>query len=129
MARQHGYIAMIPVFIPVEKNNLANQVAAGRALSEVVHTRDLSAIMALPGIRFHPPRPGKDIITRYTSVPVEGEAEQAGDPNPDVAQQVSEGENGPVFETVEAETTETAEADPTPDEADAVTTKGRRRSA
>lgn len=124
MARQHGYIAMIPVFIPVEKNNLANQVAAGRALSEVVHTRDLSAIMALPGIRFHPPRPGKDIITRYTSVPVEGEAEQAVLPGVE-ADASSEGD-----ETNEtAETTETYEAESTPDEADAVTTKGRRRSA
>jgi len=123
MARQHGYIAMIPVFIPVEKNNLANQVAAGRALSEVVHTRDLSAIMALPGIRFHPPRPGKDIITRYTSVPVEGEAEQAALPGVEVD---ASSESDEAYASENAEATE---APPASDEDDAVTTKGRRRSA
>ena len=126
MARQHGYIAMIPVFIPVEKNNLANQVAAGRALSEVVHTRDLSAIMALPGIRFHPPRPGKDIITRYTSVPVEGEAEQAALPGVETDAS-SESDEADASESAEA--IDLAEVEPASDEADAVTTKGRRRSA
>jgi len=127
MARQHGYIAMIPVFIPVEKNNLANQVAAGRALSEVVHTRDLSAIMALPGIRFHPPRPGKDIITRYTSVPVEGEAaNEAPAENDKHYADLDNAET--VAETMDEETPSEAR-EQAESEADAVTTKGRRRSA
>lgn len=82
--REHGYIALIPVFIPVDKKNLESQIRAGTVLHEAVQTHDLASIMALPGIRFHAPRNGRDINTRWTSVegveePAPGAAEEQAD--------------------------------------------------
>jgi len=115
---------MIPVFIPVEKKDLANQIQAATVLHTAVQTRDLASIMALPGIRFHPPRSGKDIITRWTSV--ETEPVPATDAEVEAAEQHIADEAAESDEHHAAlDDAEAVEAD----DADAVTTKGRRRSA
>lgn len=80
--REHGYIALVPVFIPVPKNDLPNQIAAATALHEATRSGSLDQIMALPGVRLHV-KPGKDIVNRWTSVQVaeagEAEADTTGE--------------------------------------------------
>lgn len=67
--REDGYIAQVPVFIPVDKKNVENQIAVLQALMQAGRGGGLDEIMALPGIRLHL-NPGKDILSRWTSVPV-----------------------------------------------------------
>ena len=126
MARQQVYIAMIPVFIPVPKNDLKHQVEVGRALAEVIDTKDLSTIISLPGARFHPPKAGKDIITRWTSV--EAPADAADEP---VDVEAVTGEDTGEVAPVEYDGDLSGELyDTTPDEPiqqDEATTTGRRR--
>ena len=80
MARQHGYFVLIPAFIPVDKKSLQNQIQTGTVIHEAAQTQDLSAILALPGIRYHAQkgRDGgvKEMAARWGSVEVEA-AEEA----------------------------------------------------
>lgn len=123
--REYGYTAIVPVFIPVDKNNTQNQIDILRALMEAGRGGTLEAITSLPGVRLAV-KPGKDIMNRYGSVPVV-EAE---------AQEVSENPNfAPADETNEvaapdAELMSQAAYNETTDEpaADEVNTTGRRRA-
>lgn len=128
MARQHGYFILIPAFIPVDKKSLQNQIQTGTVIHEAAQTQDLAAIMALPGIRYHASkaRDGavKEMAARWGSVEVEAEAPGEENPNPGTEQRIVEGNEGPVFETIEAQEEAATEA-----EVDAVTTTGRRSRA
>lgn len=90
--REHGYIALIPVFIPVQKNDLPAQIAAATALHEASTSGSLEQIMALDSVRLHV-KPGGDIKSRWTSVQIaemgEAETEQTTEES---AQEVAEDE-------------------------------------
>jgi len=128
MARQQGYIAMIPVFIPVPKNDLKHQVEVGRALAEVIDTKDLSTIISLPGARFHPPKAGKDIITRWTSVEAPaGAADEPNEADTGTGEDIEEVEQ-PVYQAnLDADASGRPYDEPAPVEQDEATTTGRRR--
>lgn len=118
--REHGYIALVPVFIPVPKNDLPNQIAAATALHEATRSGSLEQIMSLPGVRLHV-KPGKDIVNRWTSVQVaeagEAEPEQTAE---ETAQEVAEDE------AYSAQPADETSGEPAPDPE---TTTGRRRRA
>jgi len=128
MARQHGYFVLIPAFIPVDKKSLQNQIQTGTVIHEAAQTQDLASILALPGIRYHAQkgRDGgvKEMAARWGSVEVEAEAPGEENPSPGTEQRIVESNDGPVFETIEAQEEAATEA-----EGDAVTTTGRRSRA
>lgn len=126
--REHGYIALIPVFIPVDKKNLESQIRAGTVLHEAVQTHDLASIMALPGIRFHAPRNGRDINTRWTSVEgVEEPATVAAEEQAD-ATLFDQAEGETVADVLDEQPVEEASAD-AEEPGDAVSTHSRRSRA
>lgn len=128
--REHGYIALIPVFIPVDKKNLESQIRAGTVLHEAVQTHDLASIMALPGIRFHAPRNGRDINTRWTSVEgVEEPAAVAAEERADATLfDQAEGETSVGFDETAAEHA-AQDAEPDIETVEEPTTHGRKSRA
>lgn len=126
--REHGYIALVPVFIPVPKNDLPNQIAAATALHEATRSGSLDQIMGLPGVRLHV-KPGKDIVNRWTSVQV-AEADEA-EPEQTYFEKTGELEPGTLGGAEIAGMDELPDSD-IPSEspaADPETTTGRRRRA
>jgi hypothetical protein len=117
--REHGYHVLIPAFIPVDKKSLQNQIKTGTVIHEAAQTRDLAAIMALPGIRYHAQksRDGsvKEMAARWGSVEVETAEEQTPE---ETAKETAEDE---------AYSAQPSPGDTLVDEPDAVTTNGRRR--